>query len=393
MTSLAILQEITHPRTRSLVTSSWDSYWILGSVISSWTNFGCSYITTSWQWRIPYIIQIIPALYILIAVQFVPETPRFMISKGKHEEAFKFLVDYHGNGDATDPLVLYEFEEIQRTIKTEQAAKSEKWSVILKTRPNRYRVGLAILMQYCLCLSGGEYMGFDLKHIRSFPASIIYFYYSKVFDLVGITDATTQTGINAGMSVFTWFCQLGAVYVGGFVGRKTILVWLWPCLLLGLIGQCVSSGVFANGGQANTHAGIACVAMVWIFQGFYNATNPVVYTYPSEVLTYSMRSKGLLVWNTCNQLFNAYATFVDPIALDHIGYKYYIVYMPLVISQWILIKLFMKETKGYTLEDINRVFEGNSADDLMTSAGQAEHGSDDVSVKGGESAPKYDVFN
>ena len=157
MTSLAILQEITHPRSRSLVVASWDSYWILGQVISSWTNFGCSYITTSWQWRIPYIIQVLPAVYILVAVQFVPETPRFMISKGKHEEALKFLVDYHGNGDPDDPLVLYEFDEIMRTLQAEKEAKAEKWSVILSKPSNRHRLGLAILMQYCIGLSGCGY--------------------------------------------------------------------------------------------------------------------------------------------------------------------------------------------------------------------------------------------
>lgn len=49
-----------------------------------------------------------------------------------------------------------------------------------------------------------------------------------------------------------------------------------------------------------------------------------------------MRSKGLLVWNTCSQLLSAYVTWVDAIALDAIGYKYYAVYMPLLIIQFFL---------------------------------------------------------
>lgn len=50
-----------------------------------------------------------------------------------------------------------------------------------------------------------------------------------------------------------------------------------------------------------------------------------------------MRSKGLLIWNTVSQLEGAYVTWVDAIALDSIGYKYYAVYMPLVIIQWFLV--------------------------------------------------------
>lgn len=58
---------------------------------------------------------------------------------------------------------------------------------------------------------------------------------------------------------------------------------------------------------------------------------------PAEVQTFSMRSKGLLIWNTVSQLEGAYVTWVDAIALDSIGYKYYAVYMPLVIIQWFLV--------------------------------------------------------
>jgi len=78
-----------------------------------------------------------------------------------------------------------------------------------------------------------------------------------IFDQVGITNPTTQTGISAGLSVFTWFCQIAAVLAGRRVGKKTILLWVWPLLLLGLVGLCISSGVYANGGEANAQAGIA----------------------------------------------------------------------------------------------------------------------------------------
>ncbi|KAH7878439.1 putative hexose transport-related protein [Lentinula edodes] len=367
MTSLIVVQEITHPRSREAIAASWDSYWILGSVIAAWVNFGCvGFITSSWSWRIPYIIQVPFALYILIAVQFVPETPRFLLARGRDAEAYAFLVEYHGNGDVDDPLVRFEFKEMKEAIRTEQAAKAEKWSTILKKRSNLHRLGLAALMVFLTNLSG---------------SSIIYFYYTTVFDLVGITDATTQTGIQAGLSMFTWFCQIAAVYVGKYVGRRKILLFIWPTLLLSLVGLCVSSGVFANASENNNRAGVATVALVWIYLGFFNASNPVLYSYPAEVQTFSMRSKGLLVWNTVSQLMSAYVTWVDAIALDAIGYKYYIVYMPLVVIQWVLVYfcksslsinqnmwnyyltyrfIDMVETKGYTLEEIATVFDGKN---------------------------------
>ncbi|KAK4688562.1 hypothetical protein P7C73_g1534, partial [Tremellales sp. Uapishka_1] len=346
MTSLIVVQEIAHPRSRSVVTQSWDSYYIIGSIIASWVVFGTSYLTSSWSWRIPYILQVPLALYVLIAVQFVPETPRFLLAKGRDEEAFDFLVEYHGNGDRNDELVIFEFLEMKETIRMEQEAGAAKWSVILRSAGGRHRLGLAALMTFCTSMSG---------------SSIIYYYYTAVFDQVGITDPTTQTGINAGLSVFTWFCQIAAVYVGKRVGRKTIMMWVWPTLLVTLIGLCVSGGVYQNTGEVDSKAGVATVVLVWIYLGCFNASNPVLYSYPAEVQTYAMRSKGLLVWNTVNQLMGVYVTWVDAVALAAIGYKYYIVYMPLVIIQWLLVWRYMVETKGYTLEEIAHAFEGPNA--------------------------------
>ena len=78
------------------------------------------------------------------------------------------------------------------------------------------------------------------------------------------------------------------------------------------------------------------MVIVWIYLGAFNFANPVLYSYPAEVQTFSMRSKGLLLWNTVTQLESAYVTWVDAVALNTIGYKYYAVYMPLVIIQWFL---------------------------------------------------------
>lgn len=50
MTSLIVVQEITHPRTRSLQAHAWNQYYILGLIIASWVNFGCSYIVGTWGW-------------------------------------------------------------------------------------------------------------------------------------------------------------------------------------------------------------------------------------------------------------------------------------------------------------------------------------------------------
>lgn len=122
-------------------------------VCASWVNFGCSFMSTSWQWRTPYLIQVPMALYMLVATQFIPETPRFHIGKGRADRAMEFFVKYHGNGNTQDELVLFEYAEVTEAIRREKEAKAEKWSTILRSPPNRHRIGLAMLMTFCTNVS------------------------------------------------------------------------------------------------------------------------------------------------------------------------------------------------------------------------------------------------
>lgn len=89
------------------------------------------------------------ALYVLIGIQFVPETPRFLIAKGRDAEALQFFIDYHGNGNPEDELVLFEYEQMRATIRLEQEAQAEKWSKILRTKGSLHRLALAGLMTFC----------------------------------------------------------------------------------------------------------------------------------------------------------------------------------------------------------------------------------------------------
>lgn len=76
----------------------------------------------------------------------MPETPRFLASKGRYEEALRFFIELHGNGDPNDELVRFEYEEMVATLKAEKEAKSEKWSTLLVAKGNKHRLGLAMLM-------------------------------------------------------------------------------------------------------------------------------------------------------------------------------------------------------------------------------------------------------
>ncbi|WVQ84277.1 hypothetical protein IAT38_006429 [Cryptococcus sp. DSM 104549] len=347
MTAQMMNQEIAHPRFRTRLAGFWDCNWVLGSTVASFITFGTSYIDNSWSWRIPYLIQLVPAIYMLVAVQFMPETPRFLIANGHEGEAHQFFIKYHGDGNPHDELVAFEWEEMKATIELENKNKTMmSWAEVLRIPGNKHRLGLAALMTFMPQLNG---------------SGIISFYYSVVLAQCGITGASKTTGIGAGLNMYGFVLQCAGVYFTPSSRRRRMVLISWPLLMIGMAAMAASNGVYETSGQTNKAAGIASVVMVWVYSGPSNFISPLFYAYPAEILNYSIRGKGMAVWNTVNQAWGAYGSYVNSIALDNIGWKYYCVFIPILAFQWVLAYFFMVETKGYTLEEIAMAFEGSNA--------------------------------
>lgn len=92
---------------------------------------------------------------------------------------------------------------------------------------------------------------------------------------------------------------------------------------------------------------------------------PLLTSYPCEIWPFRLRSRGLMVtWMSCivAVIFN---TFVNPIALEAIGWKYYIVYVVLLVVYGVIVYFFYPETRGYSLEEMALVFDKSDSQDTM----------------------------
>ena len=82
---------------------------------------------TEWQWRMPCFLQVFGPLVVLTIVILSPESPRWLASKGRIEQARAILVKHHANGKEDDELVEYEFREIVSTLEQESLKNKSRY--------------------------------------------------------------------------------------------------------------------------------------------------------------------------------------------------------------------------------------------------------------------------
>lgn len=66
---------------------------------AAWTTFGTFKIGNTWSWRIPSALQGLPSVAQVLLIWFCPESPRWLASKGKEDQALKVLAYYHADGN------------------------------------------------------------------------------------------------------------------------------------------------------------------------------------------------------------------------------------------------------------------------------------------------------
>jgi MFS family permease len=163
------------------------------------------------------------------------------------------------------------------------------------------------------------------------------------------------------------------------LGRRFLLLTSSVGLLICYIVITGLSGTFASTG--NSSVGLAVVPMLFIYFGFYDiAYTPLLVAYPTEIWPYALRSKGIAITCIASSAALFFNLFVNPIGLENLQWKYYIVYIVILsIAVGVTYKWYV-ETRGYSLEEIAIIFDReNAAVKQFDTVGQVE-GSDSDSV-------------
>ncbi|KAL4881057.1 general substrate transporter [Aspergillus karnatakaensis] len=337
----SLVSELSHPKDRATMTAICNVCWTLGSIIAAWVTFGTREIESTWSWRLPSLFQMIPSIIQLSTIWFLPESPRWLISKDRGEEALDALRKYHGEGEETE-LVKLEYQEIRTAIFLEQTSQNTTWKSMISTSGNRFRMFLVLCMGLMSQWSGN---------------GLISYYLSRVMDTVGITNKDTQALINGVLQIWNFALGLTAAFFVERLGRRLLFRTSTIGMLAVFIAWTVASANFDQTGSSAS--GIVVMALIFVFGFFYGiAFGPLSVAYSVEILPYSIRAKGMAVYVCSTKAAVFVNQYVNPIGLDNIGWRYCIVYVVIIAIECIIAYGWFIETKGKGLEEIAVLFDG-----------------------------------
>lgn len=168
------ITEIAPPtkRGRLVGAQQWAITW--GIMIMFYISYGCSFINGNAAFRVPWALQMIPAIILFFGMIVLPESPRWLASKDRWEECEQVLILTHGKGDPHSPWVAREFQEIREWIDIERASAQVRYIDLFSAKYiNRTHIGL--FTQIWSQLTG---------------MNVMMYYITYVFAMAGLTGNT-----------------------------------------------------------------------------------------------------------------------------------------------------------------------------------------------------------
>lgn len=161
------ISELAPPskRGRLIGMQQWAITW--GILIMYFICYGCSYIESEASFRIPWGVQMVPAILLGAALFVLPESPRWLARQDRWEEALQVLTLVHGKGDPNSPFVHQEMEEIRETVEFDRSNSDVTYFELFKPHMLN-RTVISIFTQIWSQLTGMNVMSMFFLSPRPF---------------------------------------------------------------------------------------------------------------------------------------------------------------------------------------------------------------------------------
>ncbi|KAJ5567029.1 General substrate transporter [Penicillium sp. DV-2018c] len=359
------ISEISPPQCRGtlLVLEEWCI--VFGIVIAFWITYGTRYMTGEWAWRLPFLLQMIPGFVLAAGVYALPFSPRWLASKGRDAEAVESLCRLRCL-PASDKRVRQEFMDIQSELRFHQQMNKEKHSH-LQGEGIKKSI-LRELSSWADCFSKGcwrrTHIGIGLGFFQQFIGINALIYYSPtLFATMGL-DSSMQLVMSGVLNVVQLVGVTTSIWTMDVVGRRKLLLAGAALMAISHIIIAILVGLFSVDWPSHKAEGWTSVAFLLFYMLAFGATwGPIPWAMPSEIFPSSLRAKGVALSTCSNWLNNFIIGLITPPLVQDTGHGAYIFFAVFCVVAAVWTYLFVPETKGRTLEQMDHVFKDNSSEE------------------------------
>ena len=317
------LSEISPKNLRGTLVSLYQWAITAGILFSYFINAVFAQAVYNWRWML--FAGVLPGLILFIGMCFMSDTPRWLVSKNREDEAKKVFNKIEPDIDTNK-----EIEDIKNTLESgnDNKFRFKKWMIM------PFVVGVGIMFaQICTGIN-----------------TIIY-YAPTIFKTAGFDSNLTAIYATTGIGVVNFVMTIVAVFFTDRLGRK-------PLLYFGLTGVMLS--LFALG-TSFAFAGVLGSSLKWVAVGslvtyiicFAMSLGPIGWILVSEVFPLKIRGIAMSICTVSNFAFNFFVVGSFPVLLHRIGGAWTFWLFGIVsILCIIFVYFFVPETKGISLEQI-----------------------------------------
>ncbi|KAI1505769.1 general substrate transporter [Biscogniauxia marginata] len=321
----------------------------IGTLIAYWIDYGCTYGPHAFVWRFPIAFQCVFAIIVIILMLQLPESPRWLLTKDRNEDAATVLAALNGQSrEHTD--VRTQVSVITDAIRAAgHDGGVTSMSDLCTNGPTQHlrRLILGASSQMMQQLSG---------------CNAVMYYFPILFQTsIGTSHnlALLLGGIN--MIVYSIFATTSWFAVER-VGRRKLF-------LIGTVGQCLSMVLtFAALIPGTESAAKGAAVGLFTYIGFFGATwLPLPWLYPAEINPLKTRAKANATSTVSNWLWNFFIVMITPVLVANTGtsgWGTYLFFAILNAMFFPLIYFFYPETAGRTLEEIDVIFAKGHAENI-----------------------------
>ncbi|KAF1954853.1 high affinity glucose transporter [Byssothecium circinans] len=347
------VSELAPPSRRGRVVGAqqWAITW--GILIMFYISYGCTFLEGPTAWRVPWGLQMLPAVVLFLGLILLPESPRWLARHDKWEECHAVLTLVHGKGDPNAPFVQLELEEIRQMIDFEnQNADVTVWELFRPRMLNRLHIG--IFTQIWSQLTG---------------MNVMMYYITYVFGMAGLKGNNNLVASSI-QYVINVFMTISALIFIDRWGRRIPLV---GGALLMATWMFANAGLMASYGKPAPPGGLnniaeqsweitgapakAVIACTYLFVASYAPTwGPVSWIYPPELFPLRVRGKAVALTTSFNWIFNFALSYFVPPAFVSIKWKVYVIFGVFCTAMALHTFFVFPETSGKTLEDVEEMF-------------------------------------